>query len=96
MEKTEALKSKDQSGIILPSCSCCLRDYRCLDFDDLCHPSVFLHYFADFGADLPALTQFLVETLRLSLCAYGGGHYFCGIMGGVTVFGFLMELKQTL
>jgi len=88
MEKTEALKSKIKAALFYPG-AVIAAAFIVVSILMIFVIPVFGDLFSDFGADLPALTQFLVDASDFFV-AYWWAIF--GIAGG-TVFG-LMELKQ--
>ncbi len=88
MEKTEALKSKIKSALFYPAAVVVAAVIVVSILMIFVIPQ-FSELFENFGADLPALTQFLVDTSNLFVAYW---YIIFGVMG-LTVFG-LMELKQ--
>jgi type IV pilus assembly protein PilC len=88
MEKTEALKSKIKAALFYPGAviACAIIVVSILMIFVI---PQFSSLFSNFGADLPALTQFLIDSSNFFV-AYWWAIF--GVLGG-TVFGF-MELKQ--
>ncbi|MFT5395780.1 MAG: type IV pilus assembly protein PilC [Gammaproteobacteria bacterium] len=88
MEKTEALKSKIKAALFYPGAVIVAAVIVVSILMIFVIPQ-FSELFSDFGADLPALTQFLVDTSDLFVSYW---YIIFAVMGG-TVFG-LMEIKQ--
>ncbi len=88
MEKTEALKSKIKSALFYPAAVIVAAVIVVSILMIFVIPQ-FSELFSDFGADLPALTQFLVDTSDFFVAYW---YLIFGVMGGV-VFG-AMEIKQ--
>jgi len=88
MEKTEALKSKIKSALFYPAAVIVAAVIVVSILMIFVIPQ-FSELFSDFGADLPALTQFLVDASDFFVSYW---YIIFAVMGG-TVFG-LMELKQ--
>ncbi len=88
MEKTEALKSKIKSALFYPAAVIVAAVIVVSILMIFVIPQ-FSELFSDFGADLPALTQFLVDTSDFFVSYW---YIIFAVMGG-TVFG-LMEIKQ--
>ena len=88
MEKTEALKSKIKSALFYPAAVIVAAVIVVSILMIFVIPQ-FSELFSDFGADLPALTQFLVDTSDFFVAYW---YIIFGVMGGV-VFG-AMEIKQ--
>lgn len=88
MEKTEALKSKIKSALFYPAAVIVAAVVVVSILMIFVIPQ-FSELFSDFGADLPALTQFLVDTSDFFVAYW---YAIFGVMGGV-VFG-AMEIKK--
>lgn len=88
MEKTEALKSKIKAALFYPGAVIVAAVIVVSILMIFVIPQ-FSELFSDFGADLPALTQFLVDTSDFFVAYW---YIIFAVMGG-TVFG-AMEIKQ--
>jgi type IV pilus assembly protein PilC len=88
MEKTEALKSKIKAALFYPAAVIVAAVIVVSILMIFVIPQ-FSELFSDFGADLPALTQFLVDASDFFVAYW---YIIFAVMGG-TVFG-LMEIKQ--
>ncbi len=90
MEKTEALKSKIKAALFYPAAvvACAIIVVSILMIFVI---PQFSSLFANFGADLPALTQFLIDASNFFVAWWWA---IFGIMGGV-IFGFLEAKKRS-
>ncbi len=88
MEKTEALKSKIKAALFYPTAVIVVAGIVVTILMIFVIPQ-FSELFSSFGADLPALTQFLVDTSNFFVQWWW---LIFGVVGG-TVYG-LMELKK--
>lgn len=88
MEKTEALKSKIKSALFYPTAVIVVAFIVVTILMIFVIPQ-FSELFKGFGADLPALTQFLIDTSNFFVAKWW---LIFGVIGGI-IFG-LMELKK--
>ena len=88
MEKTEALKSKIKAALFYPTAVIVVAGIVVTILMIFVIPQ-FSALFEGFGADLPALTQFLVDTSNFFVAYW---YMIFGVVGG-TVYG-LMQLKK--